>query len=442
VLHWARIMDGIPMWALVAALFVLVALSAFFSASETAMMALNRYRLRHRAAQGDRRALVALSMLQQPERLLGTILLGNNLANMAAASVATVIALKLVGEAAIAVATFFMTLVILVFAEVPPKTLAALYPERIAYPVAPLLARLLRVCRPVVRMVNVAADMLVGLLGVDGKRQRDPLSAEELRSVVAESSLVNIPPTHQDMLVRILDLENITVEDVMVPRARIEAINLDDQWEDVVRQIITSRHSRLPVYRGTLESMEGILHMRKVTHLLHNAELTPETLRGILRKAHFIPEGSSLTGQFLTMQKQRRQMGLVVDEYGDIKGLVTMEEIVEEIVGEFTTGAPGASDDAVPQKDGSYLVAGSANVREINRKLNWNLPTDGPKTLNGLILERVEQIPPPGLSFRIEDYPVEIVQTRGTAVTVAKIKAPRVLPETGGDGDGAGDNPA
>jgi len=332
------------MWALVAALFVLVALSAFFSASETAMMALNRYRLRHRAAQGDRRALVALSMLQQPERLLGTILLGNNLANMAAASVATVIALKLVGEAAIALATFFMTLVILVFAEVPPKTLAALYPERIAYPVAPLLARLLRVCRPVVRMVNVAADTLVGLLGVDGKRQRDPLSAEELRSVVAESSLVNIPPTHQDMLVRILDLENITVEDVMVPRARIEAINLDDEWEDVVRQIITSRHSRLPVYRGTLESMEGILHMRKVTHLLHNAELAPETLRGVLRKAHFIPEGSSLTGQFLTMQ------------------------------------------------------------------------------------------------FRIEDYPVEIVQTRGTAVTVAKIRAPRELPDT--DGDGAGDNPA
>jgi len=424
------------MWALVAALFVLVALSAFFSASETAMMALNRYRLRHRAAQGDRRALVALSMLQQPERLLGTILLGNNLANMAAASVATVIALKLVGEAAIALATFFMTLVILVFAEVPPKTLAALYPERIAYPVAPLLARLLRVCRPVVRMVNVAADTLVGLLGVDGKRQRDPLSAEELRSVVAESSLVNIPPTHQDMLVRILDLENITVEDVMVPRARIEAINLDDQWEDVVRQIITSRHSRLPVYRGTLESMEGILHMRKVTHLLHNAELAPETLRGVLRQAHFIPEGSSLTGQFLSMQKQRRQMGLVVDEYGDIKGLVTMEEIVEEIVGEFTTGAPGASDDAVPQKDGSYLVAGSANVREINRKLNWNLPTDGPKTLNGLILERVEQIPPPGLSFRIEDYPVEIVQTRGTAVTVAKIRAPRELPDTDGDGGG------
>lgn len=430
-------MDGIPIWALVAALFILVALSAFFSASETAMMALNRYRLRHRAAQGDRRALVALSMLQQPERLLGTILLGNNLANMAAASVATVIALKLFGEAAIAVATFLMTLVILVFAEVPPKTLAALHPERIAYPVAPLLAWLLRVCRPVVRLVNVAADTLVGLLGGDNKRQRDPLSAEELRSVVVESSLVNIPPTHQDMLVRILDLENITVEDVMVPRARIEAVNLDDQWEDVVRQIITSHHSRLPVYRGTMERMEGILHMRKVTHLLHSAELTPQTLVGILRKPHFIPEYSSLTEQFLTMQKQRRQMGLVVDEYGDIKGLVTMEEIVEEIVGEFTTGAPGATDDAVPQKDGSYLVAGSANVREINRKLNWNLPTDGPKTLNGLILERVEQIPPPGLSFHIEKYPVEIVQTRGTAVTVAKIKAPEGLPETDGDGAGA-----
>ncbi len=414
-------MEDIPIGALLGALVILILLSAFFSASETAMMALNRYRLKHLAGTGQRSARIAARLLDQPERLLGTILLGNNLVNNAAAAVATVIALKLYGEVAIAFATGLVTLVILVFAEVPPKTAAALYPERIAYPAAFILDILIRVAKPIVWLVNVAGAQVLSLLGIERDRRADTLSADELRTVVQEAGAM-IPKSHRSMLLRILELEETTVDDIMVPRSAIEAIDLDADWDDIVAELATSHHTRLPVYRGSLDNIVGELHLRRVLHLSHSDEFNRRNLERLVREPYFIPEGSKLTQQLLALQAQRRQMGLVVDEYGDLMGLVTLDEILEEIVGEFTQQLPGISEAVAPQADGSFLVDAGMTVRDLNRKTGWRLPTDGPKTLNDLILEYLEDIPEAGTSLLLAGYPVEIVQTRGTAVTVARIQ--------------------
>ena len=415
----------VPLWTLFATLVLLVFLSAFFSASETAMMSLNRYRLRHRADAGDHRARVALRLLRQPDRLLSTILLGNNLANMAAASVATVIALRLFGEYAIAIATFVMTMLILVLAEVPPKTLAAMFPERIAYPVAPLLYRLQWLCRPLILLVNVVGNALLLRVQPGSARHSGArLSASELRSAVIESGNL-IPRAHRTMLLRILDLEGITVDDVMVSRAGIEAIDIGDEREEVLKQIRTSRHAHVPVYRKNLDQVIGILNLRKVLLLLDEDEnLQPQALIDSLDLPYFIPEGASLTDQFLQLQQQHHRMGLVVDEYGDIKGLITVAELLEEIVGEFTDNAAGSPEGIHRCKDGSWTIDGSATIRDINRKLDWELPTDGPKTMNGLILEHLEQIPPRGFTLKIKDRPIEITRTQGTAVLLTHVGHP------------------
>jgi len=418
-------LHDISIGTLSALLIFLIALSAFFSASETAMMALNRYRLRHLADAGHRGARLAKKLLDEPDRLLGTILLGNNAANLTASAVATVLALRLYGEPAIAIATFFLTLVVLIFAEVAPKTMAVLHPERVAFPAAYVLTALLRLLSPVVWVVNWTANRMLKLAGTSITGRSDSLSADELRVAVLESG-ARIPPQHQSMLLRILELENMTVDDVMLPRAEIEAVNLEDDWELIVQQLATSHHSRLPVYAGTLDNIVGILHLRKVLHLSQTGEFNRDNLKRLIRDPYFIPEGSRITQQLLNLQRERRRFGLVVDEYGDLKGLVTVEEILEEIVGEFTANVPGLDAGTHPQADGSYLVRGSANVRELNRKLDWNLPMDGPKTINGLVLEYLESIPESGTSLILGEYLVEIMQTRGAAVSVAKIK-PRDL---------------
>ena len=384
------------------------------------MISLNRYRLKTLSQSGDKRAQTALKLLEQPDRLLGTILLGNNLVNMAAASVSTVIALKLFGDAAIAIATFLITIVILVFAEVPPKTYAALNPEKIAFPTIYILNYLVKIFSPVVKLVNLAGNGLLKLLGVTLDKTTEHLSPEELRTVVLESGNL-IPKAHQEMLLRILELETITVEDVMVPRSQIEAIDLDDDWDDIVVQLSNSPHTRIPIYQGSLDNIIGLIHVRKLLHLIHTDKLDKESFMHVLRKPFFIPEGSKLSEQLLGLQSNRRQTGLVVDEYGDITGLITVEEILEEIVGEFTELVPGQDLEIHTDSDGHLIVAGNANIRELNRKMNWNLPTEGPKTLNGLILEIMEAIPATGTIFELCGLKMQALQTQDTAVTVVKV---------------------
>ena len=416
-------MSDVPLGALVGALIFLILLSGFFSAAEIGLMTLNRYRLRSRAQAGHRSARLALRLLERPDRLLGIILLGNNFANIAAASVATLIALKVYGENAIAVTTFLLTFVILVFAEVAPKTFAALNPERVGLPAAYVLRVLLAVFYPVVWFVNLLGNWLLRLFGVSLKKKPTAeISAEELRAIVREADML-IPASHQDMMLAILDLEKITVEDVMVPRNRIVGVNLDDEWDEIASQLTTAAYTRLPAYRGSLDNVVGIIHARRVLNLLQQGKLDRDSLQAAILEPYFIPAGTSLTTQLLNFKQAKRRLGLVVDEYGDLQGLVTLDEILEEIVGDFTTRALGrVAEDVHPEPDGSYLVRGSMSLRDLNRRLHWDLPTEESRTLNGLILEYLEDIPEPGTSLLLNGYMIEIVRTRGTAVDVARIR--------------------
>lgn len=413
-------MSELSTGALFGLLAILILLSAMFSASETAMMALNRYRLRHLVERGRPAATLAHRLLERPDRLLGVILLGNNFANIAASSVATLITLRLYGDAAIAASAGVLTVVVLIFAEVAPKTVAALHPERIAFPAAFVLTPLLTLAYPLVWFVNAVANLLLRLLGIPLARRDERLSSDELRTVVREAAGL-IPKAHRRMLLRILDLEKITVNDIMVPRSAIEAIDLEDDWEDILAALTTSHHSRLPVYEGGLDKVIGILHLRNVLHLIQREGFGKDALRALLREPYFIAEATPVTQALLDMQDHKHRFGLVVDEYGDIQGLVTVEEILEEIVGEFTTPSPALGDEIRPAPDGGYLISGSASIRDINRRLGWHLPTGGPKTLNGLILEYLEDIPEPGTSLMLAGHPVDILQTTGNAVKVAKV---------------------
>lgn len=391
-------------------------------------MTLNRYKLRHLANSGHGGARRAERLLRRPDRVLGVVLLGNNFGNIAASSVATLITVKLYGTGALALMTGLLTLVILIVAEVAPKTLAARYPERVAFTTAYLLSPLLTVIYPLVAFINFLANLLLRLFGVTiGPKRPDQLNTEELRAIVIEAGSL-IPKTHQNMLLGILDLEKSTVEDVMVPRREVEGLDLDQDWEDILKQLASSHYTRVPVYRGTLDNVIGMLHVRRALHLALGARLTREGLQEALLEPYYIPEGTPLATQLLNFKATRRRIGLVVDEYGDLMGLVTLEEILEEIVGEFTTQAPGTDDDIFPQPDGSFLINGSANIRDLNRALGWQLPVDGPKTVNGLIVEYLEDIPSPGTSLLLNGYMVEIVRTRGTAIQVARIKPHNALP--------------
>lgn len=384
------------------------------------MVSLNRYRLKTLTQRGDKRAIAALTLLKQPDRLLGTILLGNNLVNMAAASVSTVIALKTLGDAAIAIATFLITFVILVFAEVPPKTYAALNPEKVAFPTIYILRFLVWFLSPVVKTINFVGNGLLSVLGIAMDSRIEHLSPEELRTVVVESGKL-IPKAHREMLLRILELESITVNDVMIPRTQIEAINFNDEWHDIVIQLSNTHHSRIPVYEGKLDNIIGLFHLRKLLHLIHTDSLNKQSFRRLLHSPYFIPEGSRLSEQLIALQKNRLQTGLVVDEYGEITGLITVEEILEEIVGDFTELMPGVNMGIHTDSDGNLIVPGSANIRELNRKMNWNLPTQGPKTMNGLILHVMEAIPASGTTFELSGLKMQVLKTQETAVTVIKV---------------------
>ncbi len=421
-------MDHVRLVTLAGVLLFLIFLSGFFSAAEISLMTVNRYRLRHLAEAGHRGARLARRLLRRPDRVLGVVLLGNNFGNIAASSVATLMAVKLYGAGVLALVTGLLTLVILIVSEVAPKTLAALYPEPVAFGSAYVLTPLLRVVYPLVAAVNFIANHLLRAFGVSVKpRTPDQMSAEELRAVVLEAGSL-IPTSHRAMLLAILDLEKSTVEDVMVPRREVEGLDLEADWDEIVELLGRSHYTRLPVFRGSLDNVIGMLHVRRALHLALAGRLTRETLESAVLEPYYIPQGTPLATQLLNFKTMRRHIGLVVDEYGDLMGLVTLEEILEEIVGEFTTQAPGTPDDIFPQPDGSFLINGSTNIRDINRTLGWQLPLNGPKTLNGLITEYLEDIPSPGTSLLLNGYLVDIVRTRGTAIQVARLKVHAVAP--------------
>ncbi len=413
-------MSDIPLSALFAALFVLILLSALFSGSETALMTLNRYRLRHLADKGHSAAMRADKLLKRPDRLIGLILLGNNFVNILASSIATIIALRLGGESAIAIAAGLLTFVILIFAEVTPKTLAALHPERLAFPAATIYTQLLKICYPLVWIVNIFANGLLRAMGVtaDGKNNNH-LSPEELRAVVLETGAM-IPQRHRNMLLSILDLEQSTVEDIMIPRNEVDGINLNDPLDEVIQQLQNAHYTRLPAYEGSIDNIIGTIHVRHAMHALIDGTLTKDVIRGICRPPYFIPQGAPLNQQLLNFQRTKNRIGLVVDEYGDLLGLITLEDLLEEIVGEFTTDPADTLSDVQPQEDGSFLVDGSANIKELVRNMKWDLPTDGPKTLNGLIIEYLENIPKAGTSLLLAGYPLDIIQIKGNAVKTVR----------------------
>ncbi|WP_455216751.1 HlyC/CorC family transporter [Kaarinaea lacus] len=414
-------MDDIPIGALVAALIFLIILSAFFSGSETGLVSLNRYRLRHLAKTRHRGAVRANDLLKKPDRLIGLILLGNNFVNILASSLATVLGLRLYGDIGIAIATGLLTLVILVFAEVTPKTLAILHPERIAFPATLFLLPLMKILYPLVWVVNIIANTFIRLFGIRvDAEQTQEISSEELRMVVNEAGAM-IPRRHQKMLTNILDLEQVTVDDIMVPRNELIGIDLENEMDEILQQVSNSQHTRLPIFRGDINNIVGILHIKNVLDLFKQKEPSKEELEKWIREAYFVPEGTPLHTQLLHFQHEKRRIGIVVDEYGDVMGLVTLEDILEEIVGEFTTDPSTHIREVHKQDDGTFLVDGSANIRELNRVMNWELPTDGPKTFSGLITEHMESIPEPGTSLMLSGYPVEIVQTKDNIVKTAQI---------------------
>ncbi len=414
-------LNDIPLSFLFVALLLLILLSAFFSGSETALMTLNRYRLRHLAEEGHAGAQRARRLLERPDRLIGLILLGNNFVNILASSITTIIALRLGGEALLAAAAGVLTFVILIFAEVAPKTLAALHPEKLAFPAAFVYEPLLRLLLPLVWVVNTISNGLLRWFGVSQEEAKGHiLSREELRTVVMEAGAM-IPERHQSMLLSILDLEKITVEDILIPRHEVDGIDLNDPLDEIIDELRASPYSRLPVYEGSIDNIIGVLRQRDATQALLEGKLTKERIRKICRPPYFVPEGTPLTRQLLNFQHEKRRFALVVDEYGDILGIVTLADLLEQIVGEFTTDPSSELPFLYPQEDGSYLVDGSANVRDLARTLDWPLPTDGPKTLNGLILEYLETIPEPGTSLKLAGFPVEILQCAGNAVKTVRV---------------------
>ena len=416
--------DDHSLAGLISLLVILLMLSAFFSGSETALMSLNRYQLRHKARQGHRGARLAEKLLHRPDRVIGLILLGNNLVNIFAASLVAVVAMNIGGQPAVALGSLIMTLIILVFAEAAPKTLAAMHPERIAFPASMIYFPLLKIVYPFVWLTNMAANGVLFLFGVrPGEMQLQALTREELRTLVHEAGS-RISGRYQQMLLSILDLEQVTVDDVMVPHNEIIGIDLEDDAREIERIITTTQHTRLPVYRGNIDKVIGILHMRRLASLAQRS-FQNEELIAVLDEPYFVPEGTPLSTQLVQFQRRRKRIAMVVDEYGDIQGIVTLEDILEEIVGEFTTDPADDYEDVIPEGADSWLGDGAANVREVNRSQKWDLPTDGPKTINGLILELLETIPEPTTCLKISGYPIEIVETDDNRIRTVRV-GPRI----------------
>jgi Mg2+/Co2+ transporter CorB len=418
-------MEDIALGNLYIVLLVLILLSGFFSSSETGLMAINKYRLRHLANKGHRGAKLAQNLLRKPDRLIGLILLGNNLVNILAAAIATVIGIRLFGSNGIWIASLVLTVVILIFSEVAPKTVAAVHPERIAYPASYVLYVLLKILYPVVWLVNGLANFVLKPFSVKTNADLiEHLNREELRTLVKEGG-ERIPDDHQRMLINILDLEQATVEDVMIPRQDIVGIDLDDDWEEILLQLTQTVYTRMPVFRESIDQVEGLLHIRTVIAKLAHGALTFDELKNSVRRPYFIPEGTALTQQLLEFQRRERRMGLVVDEYGDIQGMVTLDDILEEIVGEYTTESREKSRDIRQLDDGNYLVDGTVTLRTLNRSMDWDLPEDEASTLNGLLLEELGDIPSGKASLKIGPHIMTILEIKENVIGKVLVKPER-----------------
>ncbi|GAB5499669.1 MAG: CNNM domain-containing protein [Pseudohongiellaceae bacterium] len=421
--------EGPSLLTLVLSFSGLIVASAYFSSSETGMMSLNRYRLKHLKRENHPGATRASKLLEKPDKLIGVILIGNNFVNFLAASIATSIAIQVLGDPSPLATAVVLTLVVLIFAEVTPKTVAALYPERIAYPSSLLLALLLKMLYPVVWMVNFVSNGLVRLLGftlnMDDSQQQ--LTPEELRTVVYESG-ERMPRRRHGMLLNILDLEKATVNDILVPRNEILGIDIDDDLNEILEQIASSQHTRMPVYRQDIDNIVGVLHLRSVGKLLRVENLNKAAILQESQEPYFIPESTPLHTQLFNFQSKKMRMAVVVDEYGAVKGIVTLEDILEEIVGEFTTDLAASSKDIHAQVDGSYLIDGATSIREINRTLGWELDSGGAKTINGMLMEILQAIPDSSVGLELDGYYAEIVQMKDNVIrTVRMWAAPKTV---------------
>ena len=416
-------MDDISTGILFALLACLIVISGYFSGSETGMMSLNRYRLKHLANTGHKGAKRVEKLLNRPDRLIGLILIGNNLVNILASAIATILGMRIYGDIGVAIATGVLTLVILVFAEVTPKTIASLFPERVSYASSILLMILMKVLSPLVILVNFITNGFIRILGVKASHDAtDHLSSEELRTVVNEAGSL-IPQRHQDMLVSILDLEHVTVNDIMVPRNEITGIDINDDWKSIVRQLTHSPHGRIVLYRDQIDEVVGMLRLREAYRLmLEKNEFNKETLLRAADEIYFIPEATPLNIQLLKFQRNKQRIGLIVDEYGDINGLVTLEDILEEIVGEFTTDTAAIDNpDFKRLNDGSTVIDGTAYIRDINKALGWDFNTDGPKTFSGLIVEYLETIPDAPACLTLEGKRIEIIKVEDNLVKLSRV---------------------
>ena len=418
-------MNDVPLGILGGILFCLILLSAFFSSSETGMLSINKYRLKHLVKNKNRSAIKVNTLLERPDRLIGVILIGNNFVNILASAIATIIAVRLWGDAGVAIATAALTMIVLIFAEVTPKTLAAIHPEKIAFPASWVLAILLKALYPLVWLVNGLSNGLLRVIGVHAsQKNHDTLDSEELRTVVNEASGL-IPAAHQEMLISILDLEKVSVEDIMIPRNEVVGIDIEDSIEEIIEQICQSRHTRMPVYNGEINKVIGILHARHAAVFLRDPTPSKAALLKATVEPYFIPESTSLNTVLLNFQKDHQQMGIVVDEYGDVQGIAALEDVLEEIVGEFTPPTQDEEEEIQTLDDGSFRIEGSTHIREINKTLDWHLPTDGPKTLNGLIIETLEFIPEHPISLWVGHYMIEIQEIEDKVVKYAKLQLKR-----------------
>jgi Mg2+/Co2+ transporter CorB len=426
-------LETVPLWVLILALALLILCSAFFAMAETALMAANKYRLRHLAKRGNRGAITTLWLLDRTDKLLSLVLIANTLINAMATALVTAIAILFFGheESVITIATAVVAFLLIVFAEISPKIIGATYPERISLGSSYVLRPLMKVAKPAIWFVNLFVNVLLRLLrirgaGVGHAEAQQRLSPEELRSVVLEAGSY-IPQKHKSILLNLFELEKISVEDIMTPRSQIEALNLALPVDELKAELTTCYHNKLPVYEGEINRIVGILHVRKAVALLNEEDdLTTEHFRELLTEPYFIPQDTGVFTQLQYFQENKERLGIIVDEYGEVQGLVTLEDIIEEMIGDFTTSTPGAarSEAMAWSAQGEVLLEGTTPLRDINKKLGLDLPLDGPKTVNGLLLEQLQEIPEFPIALKIGNCVIEVVQVQNQAIKVVKLLRP------------------
>ena len=413
-------MADVNPWMLFSSIIFLLFLSAFFSGVETAMMSLNRYRLKHLVKENNKGAIRADKLLKRPDRLLGVILIGNNFVNILAASLTTVLCLNLFGDSGVVIGSIALTLIILIFAEITPKTFAALNSEKVALPASLVLKYLQKILRPLVVFVNFFTNFFMRLTGTKETTFNEDLSPEELKSVLENSGDL-IPKKYQDMLISVLELDKVSVDEVMTQRSEIIGIDINQSIENILNNLQNNQKDFLPVYDESLDELRGIIDLYGITTFLSNEDKSIENLIDSLEEAYFTPENTPLSTQLFNFQKNKKTTAVVIDEYGSVKGIVTIKDVLEEIVGELATDIDKESVEIMEQKDGSYLIDASVSLRELNKKLDWELPINGAKTLNGLIIDKIETIPENNIKIEIENYLIETVLIRNNMIKIARV---------------------